>query len=110
MSSSYAPSRKAHLRQNKDPSLERFRTLVKKMGGITTFATMTGTPVSSVSAYMYGRELKLSAAVKIAIACSVSLEWLAGISEHPEGAFPTTSPDQLPATDTLGGKLWRSAL
>lgn len=64
--------------------LERLREAVRRMGGVTAVATMADIPVSSMSGYIYGREMKLSAAMKIARVCSVSIEWLAGVTEHPE--------------------------
>lgn len=76
--------------------LERLREAVRRMGGVTAVATMADIPVSSMSGYIYGREMKLSAAVKIARVCSVSLEWLAGITEHPASAPFVRHEDSLP--------------
>lgn len=83
MSKRFHISDRALARQDDDVSLKRLREVVNRFGGITSVATMADIPVSTMSGYIYGREMKLSAAVKIARVCSVSLEWLAGITEHP---------------------------
>lgn len=83
MSKRFHISDRALARQDDDVSVKRLREVVYQFGGITSVATMADIPVSTMSGYVYGREMKLSAAVKIARVCSVSLEWLAGISEHP---------------------------
>jgi len=56
---------------------ERLREAVESGGGRQTVADRAGMPVSTLSAYLRGGEMKMSNAAAIARATGVRLEWLA---------------------------------
>ena len=55
----------------------RLRDAVRLAGGNAVVAKASGVPLSTLSAYMDGRDMKVSRAAAIARACGVSLDWLA---------------------------------
>ncbi len=57
---------------------ERLRTLVQQSGGTKQVATRSGVALSTLGSYLAGGEMKLSTAMQICAACSVSLSWLVG--------------------------------
>ncbi|MEE8657705.1 hypothetical protein CGLAMM_03775 [Acetobacteraceae bacterium EV16G] len=94
MAKRYHTAKHAIFPPSENLALQRLRDAVRSKGGVTAVSMMADIPTSSLSSYVYGREMKLSAAVKIARVCSVSLEWLAGITEHPEDLqCPGKRPD-----------------
>ena len=59
-----------------DTPSERLRRAVKNAGGNQQVAARANVPLASLNAYIAGREMRISAAYKLAEACGVSLEWL----------------------------------
>lgn len=66
-----APSRQAAERA------ERLRQTARNAGGNVALARLSGVPLGTLNKYLAGGEMKLTAAVALAEAGKVSLEWLA---------------------------------
>ncbi len=81
--------------------LERLRKAVRQAGGNRVVAERSGVPLSSLGAYMQGkREWRIGAAVALAAACGVSLDWLASGNGSPNNdALPSTSSLPAPSGD-----------
>jgi AcrR family transcriptional regulator len=71
---------------------ERLREAVRAAGGNQAVARRAGIPVGTLNNYLAGRDMKASAMIAVAGACSVSIEWLAA------GRGPMRAGDQAPAT------------
>lgn len=66
----------------------RLQQAVQAAGGNTQVAIRAQMPLSTLSRYLSGRDMKASALVALANACGVSVEWLAEGEGAPEkGAF-----------------------
>ncbi|WP_081434730.1 helix-turn-helix domain-containing protein [Gluconacetobacter diazotrophicus] len=86
MSNSERPMRDlSDLAKNRqiEPMVIRLREVVDRTGGAKAVAARTDIPLSTLSGYLSGRELKLSVARKITEACGVSLDWLAAGEDGP---------------------------
>jgi transcriptional regulator with XRE-family HTH domain len=79
----------------------RLREAVRLAGGNAVVAKASGVPLSTLSAYMDGRDLKISRAAAIAKACGVSLDWLATGRTPPHDRPPSlTDVTRLPLMGT----------
>ena len=76
-----------------DLRANRLREAVQRAGGNNLVSAKAGVPVSTLGVYLRGGEWKVSAAIALAKACEVSLEWLV-TGQQP--AIETTQ-DELPA-------------
>lgn len=75
---------------NKNLRTERLKTAIQNAGGNKAVASRAGLPLGTLNNYVAGGNMKLDAAIQLAIACNVSLEWLAfGITG---GSSPAVSP------------------
>jgi len=62
----------------------RLRSAIGRAGGNKAVSTRSGIPLSTLTTYLAGRDMKASAAAKIAHACSVSVDWLlTGVNSAP---------------------------
>lgn len=55
---------------------KRLKSAVENANGNRAVSERSGVPLSTLNGYLAGRDMKASAAAKIARACGVSLEWL----------------------------------
>lgn len=67
---------------------ERLREAVRKGGGNTKVAALSGIPFGTLNNYLAGREMKAGAMIAIAKACGVSLSWLATGEGEPQSQSP----------------------
>lgn len=79
---------------------ERLREAVRKGGGNTKVAALSGIPFGTLNNYLAGREMKAGAMVSIARACGVSLAWLATGEEDQSPSF-TSNADIIEDQSTL---------
>lgn len=78
------------------PIAYRVKSAVKKAGGNKTISAKTGIPLNTLSNYTTGRsEIKVANLIAIAVACDVSIEWLAiGKAQSPAITYPVTESGQ----------------
>ncbi|GBQ15142.1 hypothetical protein CFR78_04400 [Komagataeibacter rhaeticus] len=67
-----------------DPVVERLREAIRNAGGNKRVSALSGVPLGSLTNYLGGRQMPFGAALKIARACTVSLEWMAGREDAPK--------------------------
>lgn len=73
----------------------RLRDAIRRGGGNKVVAGLSGVSLTTLQNYLNGTPMKLDAALGIARACGVSVEWLA------TGADPATQPPSPAATPDL---------
>jgi DNA-binding phage protein len=78
--------------------VDRLREAVHSAGGPGSVARRAGMPLSTLSKYLAGREMRLPAAVAIARATGVRLEWLATGEGpmRPDATAPPPAPPPSP--------------
>ncbi|MCP1270935.1 XRE family transcriptional regulator [Acetobacter cerevisiae] len=82
---------------------DRLREAVLAAGGNKAVAEKSGVPLSTLNTYISGRDMRASAATKLAFACNVSLSWLL-LGHDTDEPPPKISPSQsyslpVPAND-----------
>lgn len=81
-------------------AITRFRSAIKRAGGIQVVAKIAGVPKGTINNLLRGTDIRISNAYAIAAACHVSMDWLAtGIgAETPEWYVPgpTTGSAMVP--------------
>jgi hypothetical protein len=60
-----------------DARLKRLRKLADNAGGVPNLATRSGIPASTLYGHLQGQRMPIPDLIRIADACSVSIEWLA---------------------------------
>ncbi|QHI96021.1 hypothetical protein GT348_07055 [Aristophania vespae] len=73
----------------KENRIERLKFAIQKAGGNKAVSQNSGVPLGTLNNYLAGRNMKLDAAIRLAGACGVSLEWLAlGKEESSHSDYP----------------------
>ena len=102
-----------HARDEKVEIVDRAKRLqlaVREAGGATQVAIRAHMPLSTLSRYLNGRDMKASALVSLAKACGVPVEWLADghgtTTESVEVRSPSAAPEG--AGDTIAIKFFEA--
>ena len=74
----------------------RLRQAIKTSGGNNRVSEKTGIPLSTLGAYLRGRDIQSEQLIALAAACGVSVEWLA-TGQGPSAAAPAAAPPPAPA-------------